>query len=228
MLELRDLIEADWHDTALKPEILKLVAQLSSKVFLGDQICRNPDWIRITVEYTVHSFLAAETLRLWPRFMRRFVAPFLPSCKLVRKELQEAQNIISPVLQNRREAKQKAVEQGKEPERYLDSLQWVEDCAKGRPYNAAVIQLIFSVAAIHTTTDLLCQVLYDLCGKEDLIQALREEVVTVIGEEQGWKKATLYKLKLMDSTLKESQRLKPIGIGTCPSLLANHAEDFIY
>jgi hypothetical protein len=71
-------------------------------------------------------------------------------------------------------------------------------------------------------------VLYDLCGKEDLIQALRDEVITVIGEEQGWKKATLYKLKRMDSTLKESQRLKPIGIGMCPSLLANHAEDFIY
>ena len=72
--------------------------------------------------------------------------------------------------------------------------------------------MTFSVAAIHTTSDMLTQVLYDLCGRDALIQALREEVITVV-QEEGWTKPTLYKLKLMDSVLKESQRLKPISVG---------------
>jgi hypothetical protein len=42
-----------------------MVAQLSSKVFLRDKICRNPDWLRISVDYTVETFLAAEVLQLW-------------------------------------------------------------------------------------------------------------------------------------------------------------------
>lgn len=202
----------DWHDLVLKSSILKIVAQLSSKVFLGDKICRNPDWLRITVDYTVDSFLAAQALRLWPWFTRRVVAYFLPSCRKIRQELQEARSIINPVLEERRLAKEAAIRAGKTPERYHDAMEWMEESAKGRPYEPDIAQLSFSLAAIHTTSDMLSQVLLDLCGKEEIVQELRDEIITVIREE-GWKKPTLYKLKLMDSVLKESQRLKPIGIG---------------
>ncbi|KAL4892150.1 cytochrome P450 [Aspergillus ambiguus] len=203
----------EWHDINLRTAVLGMVAQLSSRVFLGDKICRNPDWLRITVDYTVDSFVAAQELRLWPKPLRSFVANLLPSCRKIRDELQEAKDIITPVLEERRKAKEAVLREGRTPERYVDALQWMEESAQGRPYEPAVAQLSFSLAAIHTTSDMLTQVLLDLCGKDDLISELREEVITVIREE-GWKKTTLYKLKLMDSVLKESQRLKPIGIAT--------------
>lgn len=202
---------AEWHDMVLKSSILKIVAQLSSRVFLGDQICRNPDWLRITVSYTVDAFLAAQDLRQWPELVRPLVAHFLPSCRKVRRELDEARDIIRPVLEERRAAKDSET-----TERFNDAMQWMDDVAKGRPYDPAVSQMSFSLAAIHTTSDLLTQVIYDLCGKEDLVQALRDELIAVISED-GWKKQTLYKLKLMDSVLKESQRLKPIAIGKSTS-----------
>lgn len=192
--------------------MLRIVAQLSSKVFLGDQICRDPNWLRITVDYTVDSFIAAVALRQWPRLIRPLVANFLPSCQKIRRELDEARSIIKPVLQARREAKQTTARDGKTPVRFNDAMQWMEEVAKGRPYDAAVMQISFSVVAIHTTSDMLTQVLYDLCGKEDIIQALRLEVINVAREE-GWGKHSLHKLKLMDSVLKESQRLKPISVG---------------
>ncbi|KAE8377934.1 cytochrome P450 [Aspergillus bertholletiae] len=203
--------DPDWHTFSLKPNILKVVAQLSSRIFLGDQICRDPNWLRITVDYTIDSFMAAEELRLWPKALRSIVAWFLPSCRKIRAELQEAQQIIQSVLDARRRDKQDAISAGKVPERYNDAMEWLDECAKGRSYEPAFGQLIFSVAAIHTTSDMLTQVLYDLCGRNELIKALREEVITVV-QEEGWKKPTLYKLKLMDSVLKESQRLKPISI----------------
>ncbi|KAF9889504.1 hypothetical protein FE257_007214 [Aspergillus nanangensis] len=211
----------DWHDIALRSNILGLVAQLSSKVFLGDKICQNPDWLKITVDYTVDSFIAAQELRLWPWFLRPIMANFLPSCQKIRKELQQAKGIIDPVLEERRVTRQRAIDQGKTPERYVDALQWMEESAKGRPYDAAVAQISFSLAAIHTTSDMLSQVLLDLCDMPDVVSALRGEVITVI-QEEGWKKTTLYKLKLMDSVLKESQRLKPIGIGTMRRLAAQN------
>ncbi|GMG29258.1 unnamed protein product [Aspergillus oryzae] len=136
----------------------------------------------------------------------------------------EAQDIIRPVLDARRKDKQAALSAGKEPERYNDAMQWLEECAKGRSYEPAFGQLTFSVAAIHTTSDMLTQVLYDLCGRDALIQALREEVITVV-QEEGWTKPTLYKLKLMDSVLKESQRLKPISVGTSLAVSSNRMWD---
>jgi cytochrome P450 len=93
-------------------------------------------------------------------------------------------------------------------------MEWIEECAKGRPYNPITAQLSISIAAIHTTSDLVTQVLYDLAGKQDLIQALREEVIAMLRED-GWKKSTLFKLKLMDSVLKETQRMKPSDISKC-------------
>ncbi|GFF24895.1 aldehyde reductase 1 [Aspergillus lentulus] len=58
---------------------------------------------------------------------------------------------------------------------------------------------------------MLTQVLLGLCAHAEVIQPLREKIVTVI-QEEGWKKPALYKLKLMDSVLKESQRMKPVNI----------------
>jgi hypothetical protein len=187
-------------------------------VFLGDQICRNPDWLQITVDYTVDAFIAAEELRLWPRPIRPLVAEFLPSCRKIRGELQRARDIITPVLEQRRLARleEETMGQGKDKttgkSKYADAMQWMEDCAKGQRYDPAVAQISFSIAAIHTTSDMLTQVLLDLCTMPEIIDALREEIVTVVREE-GWKKTTFYKLKLMDSVLKESQRLKPTSIG---------------
>lgn len=188
------------------------MAQLSSKVFLGDRICRDPAWLRITVTYTVNSFLAAQALRMWPKPLRRFANWFLPSCRKIRDQLKEAKEIITPVIEERRAAKDAALREGRTPERYVDAMQWMEESAKGRPYNPTLAQISFSVAAIHTTSDLLTQVLFDIAGKDDLVQEMREEVINVI-QEEGWKKTTLYKLRLMDSVLKETQRVKPIAIG---------------
>ncbi|EEH06087.1 cytochrome P450 monooxygenase [Histoplasma capsulatum G186AR] len=102
-----------WHDIVLKKSALKIVAQLSSRVFLGEKLCRNPDWLRITISYTVNSYIAAQALRLWPEVIRPLVASFLPSCRKLRQEIEEARAIINPVLEERRQAKEAAIRVGK-------------------------------------------------------------------------------------------------------------------
>ncbi|KAL8321744.1 hypothetical protein RB597_007842 [Gaeumannomyces tritici] len=73
-----------------------------------------------------------------------------------------------------------------------------------------IVRLTLSFAATHTTTDLLAQVMARLAAACELIEPLRKEAVEVFGAE-GWSKQSLYKLKLMDSALKETQRVKPIN-----------------
>ncbi|KAJ5519616.1 hypothetical protein N7463_000069 [Penicillium fimorum] len=50
--------------------------------------------------------------------------------------------------------------------------------------------------------------LVDLSSHPELVYNIRAEAVSVVGKE-GWSRAGLYQLKLMDSALKESQRLAP-------------------
>lgn len=205
-------IDIEWHDLVLKPSIQKMIAQLSSRVFLGDKLCRNTDWLMIMVNYTVDAVRASEIIRLWPILLRPIVAPFLESYRKIRRELDAAKNIINHILEERRREKETALGLA-EPILYNNyAMDWMEQTAQGRPYDPVAMQLTLSVVAIHTTSDMTTQVIFDLCGREKLIQELRDEVISVISQE-GWKKTALYKLQLMDSFLKESQRMKPINIG---------------
>ena len=74
-------------------------------------------------------------------------------------------------------------------------------------------QLRLSVASIHTTSNLLTNVVYDLAAYPEHIQPLRDEIKAIVEEDGILKKAGLAKMKLMDSVLKESQRLHPSSMG---------------
>ncbi|KAG7123286.1 Cytochrome monooygenase 2 like protein [Verticillium longisporum] len=200
-----------WKEFVLKTEILDLVARLSSRVFLGPEVARNEDWLSITKSYTIHGFLAAEQLRNYSPWWRRLANQFLPECRLVRRQLVEAREIIGPVVQKRRDDRQQAVDRGLPPPAFNDALDWFEAESHGSAYDAAICQLSLSTAAIHTTTDLLTEVMFNIAKHPEIVADLRQEIVSILTAE-GWKKTALYNLKLLDSVVKESQRMRPVGL----------------
>ncbi|KAJ5951586.1 uncharacterized protein N7479_009999 [Penicillium vulpinum] len=203
--------EKEWHAISLRTTITPMLAQMSSRVFLGELLCRDPNWLHITINYAIHVIRATEKLRQWPKILRPFANQVLPSCRMIRSDMKQALDLITPILTKRRAEKAAAIKAGKVPTEHNDAIDWMEDVAKGRPYNPAISQLLLSMAAIHTSADMLTQILFDIAAQPDLIKALREEIITVT-RDNGWNKISLYKLVLMDSTIKESQRLKPVAI----------------
>lgn len=204
----------DWVETRLKPAIVDIVARLSSRIYLGDQLCQNEDWLRIAKTYTTTFSAASTKLRMFPQQMRVLVHWFLPECKRLRTELKEAKRIILPLVQQRRALKQAAHDAGQAIPQFDDALDWVEQEAaeKRSKIDPVIFQLTLSLLAIHTTYDLLEQSIIDLAQSPQYIEPLRQEVVQVLRAD-GWKKTSLYNLKLLDSALKETQRLKPGSIG---------------
>lgn len=191
----------------MKETILEIVARMSSRVFLGPELCRNPAWLRITVDYTTNLFFGVMALKKWHRLLHPIVWRFVPEVRKVRQQIEEAVRLIQPVV-DERIAESRSSTASSSKAKYTDAIQWAHELADGRPYHPALLQLGFSLAAIHTTTDQLSQTLYDLCSHPEYIEPLRDELVTVL-KESGMTKAGLFKLKLMDSFMKESQRIKP-------------------
>lgn len=148
---------------------------------------------------------------MWPEFMRPFVHWVLPDCRKLRKEVSEARSIIESTIDRRRQLKDELVAGGKDVPEYNDAIEWFEKAAKGAPYDPTPLQLSLSLAAIHTTTDLLTQVLTRISQNLDILKPLCEEITSVFRDE-GWSKTSLYKMKLLDSVIKESQRMKPTEI----------------
>lgn len=185
-------------------------------MFLGEKICRDKQWLDVSVNYTIHAFVAARDLRLYPSILRPFVHWFLSSTRETRKDIRIASGII-----NREMEKRKLIREGKLPEEdpprtHADTLDWFEEVAAGRPLDIAVAQVGLSLAAIHTTSNLLTNIMYDLTAYPEHIQPLRDEIIAIVREDGGLKKTSLTKMKLMDSVLKESQRMHAAGIGKHP------------
>ncbi|RYP45086.1 hypothetical protein DL768_008517 [Monosporascus sp. mg162] len=203
----------EWHEVTLKSTLLDVIARISSRVFLGTQLCRNEEWLSITKAYTINLFVAAVKLRMYPRPLRKLVHWFIPECKKLRGQFDESRRVIHPVIAARRETRRAALAAGEKVPYFNDALDWVdeESSAKGIKYDPVGFQLMLSVAAIHTTTDLLVQVMIDLAQHPEFMELAREEIVREL-RDGGWKKASLYNMKLLDSIVKESQRLKPISL----------------
>ncbi|KAI1074411.1 cytochrome P450 [Whalleya microplaca] len=203
----------DWREMKMKDPVLDIVCRITSRVFLGDQLCRNEYWLQILKKYAVEVFIASAKLNAYPRPMRKLMNWILPECKTIRAEREEARRIIAPTIYQRKEIKKAAIAAGQKPPRFNDALDWLEEEseARGVDYDAATFQLAISLVAVHTTADLLHQAIIDLAQHPESMQKVREEIISVIRAE-GWVNTALSNMKLVDSVLKETQRMKPVDI----------------
>ncbi|KAL1639239.1 hypothetical protein SLS58_008081 [Diplodia intermedia] len=207
----------EYTSVALKPLVMDLVARVSQRVFIGPDGCRNDEWLAITKRYTVDSLAAARELRAWSPLARPWVHWLLPSCRRVRAELAAARRIVDPIVAARRARNvDRAGAKGKGKvavvEKVADAVGWLDESARGRRFDHAAGQLAFAVAATFTTTELTSVCVLNLCAHPEYVEPLRSEIVEVLGEGGGgegrWRKAALQRLRLMDSFIKESQRLQ--------------------
>lgn len=199
-----------WETRKLRDDLMDVVARLSSRVFLGLPLCRDRRWLEITKSYTIDSFTISFIMRAAPWFMRPLAYWLNPMSARLRKAVRDARKMIEPEVQRRKAAVDKAKAAGEKPPKMADTIGWMYDVANGADLDYVGGQLSLSMAAIHTTTETTCSAIIDLCNHPEVVPQLREEVIRVISE-GGWAKTSLYKLKLMDSFLKEGQRVRPMG-----------------
>lgn len=220
------LTRADFAlSSPLHSAILQVISRLSARVFLGLPMCRDPTWLQLSVNFTVDSMKAIKTLRAYPPFLRPVMHRLLPEIRKVTEEQDLAYKMVQQERERRAAVNREEEKLGGTPsESYptqaksSNTLQWMEEsaAAKNRSVDATIGLLTLSISAIHTTSNALTFVMFDLVTRPDLISNLRKEIISVMGKENEgesiWQKTTLHKLRLMDSVLKESQRLAPISV----------------
>ncbi|GME62479.1 Cytochrome P450 [Neofusicoccum parvum] len=200
----------DWTPLKFFHVAPQLTARLSGRAFLGESLCRNDEWLNVSIKYTIDSFFAVRALRYWPPVLRPLVHRFLPEMRVVRSEVTTARRIIEAEVASRRRARFEA-EMAGAPLKSTDAIGWFDDVAGDRAYDIVQEQMMLSVAAIHTTSVTLMALLYDLADHPAQADAVRAEIVRVLCEDGGWQKNSLYRMKLLDSCMKESQRLHTVG-----------------
>ncbi|KAI1878121.1 hypothetical protein JX265_002489 [Neoarthrinium moseri] len=197
----------DWTPAVVYSKLLRIVAIVSGNIFLGPELCQQDEWTNPAITYTVDLFTAIGKLKQWSPWTRPIGQYFIPELKSIKQKRKQARAWLAPVIAERR----KLMKEGKElPD---DMLQWMMN--KSAEFNISdddlsLIQLNLSLAAIHTTTLTTTMTLYDLVVRPDLVKELRHEIKTVLAANDNvLTTQALFQMKLLDSVMKESQRLNP-------------------
>lgn len=201
-------LKIEWKESVIASDAGDLIARLSSRVFLGEELGHNEAWLRLTKDYAMVSFDAAISTTACPKAFKFLLPLFSKKCKNVLSIFQEARALITPVIERRHQLKAEARRKGEPVPIYDDAIDWAENESQGSPYDPMDFQLFLSFTAIHTTSRLLSQTLMRLSSDQHLLALLRQEIVEVF-KAHGVTKAAINELKLMDSALKENQRVKP-------------------
>jgi gliotoxin biosynthesis cytochrome P450 monooxygenase len=213
--------------------LLDTVARISARVFVGLPLCRDDEWIKATMQYTEDVVNCFRAISKYPFFIRPFVAPFMPETRTLNRARRRAGKMIEPavatVMNNPKSQATASLDdsQGGDPQSpYGDDqynlISWIlrHHKADQQPNAEAVgeEQLLTSFAAIHTTSMTVSQAIYDLATYPQYIPELRAEINEVSAEEPDGKlkKTNISKLRKLDSFIKESQRMHPLGMGSSP------------
>lgn len=177
---------------------------MSSRIFVGEALCRDEEWLDVILKYGMASAHAAEQLRVLPSILRPIMVRILPSRSELRSQVSQAEKYVARQLVAR--------ENSPAVTEFNDAIAGFKEVAQGKSYNPGASQLMLSVVAIMTTADLVTGAMTDLLEHPELIEPLRKEIIGTIGT-QGLNKNSVGNLFLVDSVLKESQRLKPVQVG---------------
>ncbi|EXJ89421.1 hypothetical protein A1O3_02488 [Capronia epimyces CBS 606.96] len=221
--ELREALRTDmsectsWTPFTPTQMLIPIIAKMSGRVFIGRRMGRRQEYLDCIINFTIDSMTAAEMLRLVPSFTHPLVQWLIPHTYRARSKLRTIRRLLyQEIITRSRERHHGSL--------YQDMLVW--NIRNSPPARAADMtyqahnQLLVSTAAIHTTNMQLTHVLFDLAAHPEYVDPLREEVDAVMRTEKEKEKdgrlgmLALSKLRKLDSFLKESQRMNPLGLLT--------------
>ncbi|KAF7328411.1 hypothetical protein MVEN_02556800 [Mycena venus] len=195
---------AEWKEITVMPHALRVVARTTARVFVGLPLCRNQEYVDLSISYTVAVFGRSQIIAMFPSFLKPIFGRLLSSR---RSSIKQAMKTIGPAIEERL-AKDAELGPGW-VDRPNDFISWLIDDAEDAERTAPALALRIlatNTAAIHTSSSALTTALYDLTTYPEHVGPMREEAERVVAAE-GWTKSALGNMVKIDSFLRESQRV---------------------
>ncbi|KAF2758980.1 cytochrome P450 [Pseudovirgaria hyperparasitica] len=213
----------DWTEVEIMSKIFKIVALAVGRVFVGNPLNRDPEYIRTTMSFTKDTFTAMGAIRAYHPLLRPFAQYFLKEIQNVNTALETMKRLVKPVLEKNMACYE---DKSTTPSLSVFNLRNAPDAKYRANLDIhAHTLLVLSLAALHTTSTVTTNAIYDLAERPWYAEPLRAEAaaakeeagdlveVPEIGDEElKPTKASVARMKKLDSFLKEGQRIHPILI----------------
>ncbi|KAI1170555.1 cytochrome P450 monooxygenase-like protein [Nemania sp. FL0916] len=199
---------ADWTPIPVYMSMVTMVAKITGRIFVGEDLCRNPEYLDSAMNYTVDGAQAQREIKLIHPWLRWIIAPRLASVRRLRERERKAAAFLEPVLQARLNAGSKGAIVQEHDDMLSSFIRSGGSQGLVTASELAMMQLGVIFAAVHTSSDALCNILYDLAVRPDCVEAIREEIRFVMAQHHGVVNSrVLQQMMKLDSFMKESMRL---------------------
>lgn len=195
----------DWTPVSLPQAMTRIISSFTARTWVGTELAGNASWHRVNMEVTANIFALAMPLKLCPAFLQPAAAGILPARRKLQRSIHALHAYLIPEIEARR---QRQVDDAAY-QKPGDMLQWMMDAAEGEekdPNHLATRYMAGVIGSLFTVSGALVSCLYDLAAYPEYVEPLREEAHRVL-KNGGWHKGTAAELVLMDSFMKESQRV---------------------
>ncbi|PBK90673.1 cytochrome P450 [Armillaria gallica] len=190
----------DWVEIPAYETNLQIVCRATNRMFVGLPLCRNPEYIKLNINYTIETFAFARIMNILPRVLKM---------QVILTQYSKAEKFLGDTI---RERMHQQDVYGKDwPGKPNDLVSWLLDITYGDGERRSVKDrcdrvLMMNTSSIHSTAMTFTTALYALATHPEYAEILRDEVEAIINEE-GYTKSAMGKMSKLDSFVKESQRL---------------------
>ncbi|EPT03342.1 hypothetical protein FOMPIDRAFT_87777 [Fomitopsis schrenkii] len=203
--------EHDWQTVPALETMIKIIARVTNRVFVGMPFCRDEMLLETAVEFAKDVMKTKFIVNLFPDVLKPIVGHRLPWTTARRRKMAEI--LGDTVRERRRQMLEYGTDYEGKPDDYLT---WViEEDLKNRGKGESidgVMEVIAAsnFAAIHTSSMAMAHALYYLCAMPQYIKPLKQEAEEKI-KEHGWTKTAVDAMWKTDSFFKESLRLNGVN-----------------
>ncbi|KZV74005.1 cytochrome P450 [Peniophora sp. CONT] len=201
--------DGQWVKVRTQNMLQNVICRVSNRLFIGLPLCRNAEWIKLNINFTIDAVIGAQILRLFPEFLKPIAGRLFTNVPASHKR---GFALMKPLIEERMHLM--ATYGDKWEDRPNDFLQWLMDHEEGQkqnPQDYCRRLMSTNFAAIHTSSLNMTQALYHLAGHPEWQKELRDEVEEVVRAE-GWSKAAMGKMRKIDSFFREQQRYAGLGV----------------
>ncbi|KAJ7509510.1 cytochrome P450, partial [Mycena galericulata] len=206
--ETLELDGKDWRLVPGLPTLMTVVARTTNRMFVGLPICRNSEYLKLVVQFTIDVAIRAQFINLLPSVLRPSLGPLISSRN---HSIRQGVKHLGPLIEYR-VAQENAL--GSDwPGKPNDLISWLLEVAPAQDQNAPALVLRIlanCMASIHTSSTVFTHALFELAAHPEYNASLREEVEQAV-KELGWAKAALNRMPKIDSFLRETQRVHDNG-----------------
>jgi hypothetical protein len=200
--------------------------RVTSRILVGPELCRDDKFTSVTMDTGEGIFMNA-VLMVFLSVFPFSLGPLEGIGSWIgtrlfghTRALQRATNIILPVVQKR--IRDKEIERG--VANHVDAIEWTIQAANSIPNETDPHRLTHQVihnlwAGSSAPGALVTQLLFQVLAHAEYVDPLRNEIEDLVSK-HGWVEKTLNGMVLLDSFIRETNRLYPAGCGKNKVLFA--------